>query len=70
LFFGVAISYAYHFHKSRFLESLSPQGFGVRTAVYLIGSLALGVVMARIVDRWFPSRTTGPIGTPQGQWTT
>src|SRR6185503_12438978 len=24
LFFGVAISYAYHFHKSRFIESLSP----------------------------------------------
>ncbi len=153
LFFGVAISYAYHFHKSRFIESLSPwrrwlivgglllfipafvfqlettpfiftigltvlsvasgmllvgtflcavppsrptiviarlgaysysiylwhavvrewagpvvevalgrwSGFGIQTAVYLIGSLAIGVIMAKIVevpalqprDRWF-----------------
>ncbi len=160
LFFGVAISYAYHFHKSRFIELLSPwrwwliagglllftpafvfqlettpfiytagltvlsvasgmllvgtflcavppsrpiivmatlgaysysiylwhlfvlewrgpvvemalggpSGFGIQTAVYLIGSLAVGVVMAKIVevpalqlrDRWFPSRTPGP----------
>jgi peptidoglycan/LPS O-acetylase OafA/YrhL len=164
LFFGVAISYAYHFHTSRFIESLSPwrrwliaggillltpafafqlettpfiftvgltlfylgsgmlmvgtflcdlprsrplvviatlgaysysiylwhlcvqdwgglvvglawgrpPGFAVRTTVYLVGSLALGVFMAKIVevpalqlrDRWFPSRTTGAIGTP------
>ena len=157
LFFGVAISYAYHFHKSRFIASLSPwrrwlivggfllltpafvfqlettpfiftvgltvfylgsgmllvgtflcdvprsrpvivmatlgaysysiylwhlfvrewggpvvevawgtsAGFGLRTAVYLVGSLVVGVFMAKIVevpalqlrDRWFPSRS-------------
>jgi peptidoglycan/LPS O-acetylase OafA/YrhL len=161
LFFGVAISYAYHFHTRRFVESLSPWrpwltiggtvlltpaflfqlettpfiytvgltlfylgsgmllvgallsglprsgilvlmatlgaysysiylwhmpmsewgvplvewafgtslGFGVSTAVYLIGSLAFGVVMAKIVevpalrlrDHWFPPRSRGPI---------
>jgi peptidoglycan/LPS O-acetylase OafA/YrhL len=156
LFFGVAISYTYHFHRSRFIEALSPwrwwlivgglllftpafvfqlettpfiftggftvlylgsgmllvgtllcdvpgsrpvivlatlgaysysiylwhlyvlewggpvvevawgtPGFGIQTAVYLIGSLAVGVVMAKIVevpalqlrDRWFPRRS-------------
>jgi peptidoglycan/LPS O-acetylase OafA/YrhL len=44
-------------------------GFGVRAAVYVFGSLVVGVVMANIVevpalrlrDHWFPSRTSGPI---------
>ncbi len=161
LFFGVAISYAYHFHTKRFIESVSPWrrwlmvggtllltpafvfqleatpfiytvgltllfvgsgmllvgillcnfprsrlvvfmatlgaysysiylwhmpvndwgvklveracgvslGFGVRAAVYLIGSLAIGVVMAKILempalrlrDRLFPPNTAGAI---------
>jgi peptidoglycan/LPS O-acetylase OafA/YrhL len=51
----------------------SPPVFGIKIAVYLIGSLAVGVFMAKLVevpalhlrDRWFPSRTAGPIGTPQ-----
>ncbi|OGO48567.1 MAG: hypothetical protein A2Z30_01185 [Chloroflexi bacterium RBG_16_64_43] len=42
-------------------------GYGLRTVVYLIGSLAAGVVMAKLVelpalrlrDRWFPAGTSG-----------
>lgn len=47
----------------------TPLGFGAGAAVYLIGSLALGVVMAKAVevpalrlrDQWFPPRARGPI---------
>jgi peptidoglycan/LPS O-acetylase OafA/YrhL len=44
-------------------------GFGIRAAVYLLGSLGLGVLMARMLelpvlrlrDRWFPSRSRGAL---------
>jgi len=44
-----------------------PLGFGLRSAIYLVGSLVLGVVMAKLVelpllrlrDRWFPPRASG-----------
>jgi peptidoglycan/LPS O-acetylase OafA/YrhL len=47
----------------------SPLGFGISNAIYCIGSLVLGVIMARIVERpalrlrdhWFPPRGSGPI---------
>lgn len=47
-------------------------GLGVRDAVYLIGSLVVGIVMAKMVevpalrlrDRWFPPRIGGPIEDP------
>jgi peptidoglycan/LPS O-acetylase OafA/YrhL len=46
-----------------------PPGHGVVLTVYLGGALAVGVAMARCIeepalrlrDRWFPSRTPGPI---------
>jgi peptidoglycan/LPS O-acetylase OafA/YrhL len=46
----------------------TPLGFGMREAVYLGGSLAVGVMMAKLVeipalrlrDRWFPSRSATP----------
>jgi peptidoglycan/LPS O-acetylase OafA/YrhL len=45
------------------------RGFGARSVTYLVGSLVLGVVMAKLVeipalrlrDRWFPPRSRGPI---------
>jgi peptidoglycan/LPS O-acetylase OafA/YrhL len=44
-------------------------GFGTQLMIYLIGSLVIGVIMAKIVevpvlrlrDRWFPPRSKGPI---------
>jgi peptidoglycan/LPS O-acetylase OafA/YrhL len=44
-------------------------GFGTRAALYVFGSLAVGVVMARLIeypalrlrDRWFPSRSKGAL---------
>jgi peptidoglycan/LPS O-acetylase OafA/YrhL len=54
-----------------FVESeLGPAcGFGTLAAVYLLGSLAVGVLMARMLelpmlrlrDRWFPSRSRGAL---------
>jgi peptidoglycan/LPS O-acetylase OafA/YrhL len=47
----------------------APLGFGTRATVYLVGSLAAGVVMARAVelpalrlrDHWFPPLSRGPV---------
>jgi peptidoglycan/LPS O-acetylase OafA/YrhL len=47
----------------------NPQVFGVYAGIYLIGSLVIGIIMAKVVelpalrirDRWFPSRSKGPI---------
>jgi peptidoglycan/LPS O-acetylase OafA/YrhL len=47
-----------------------PVRYGVRAAVYVFGSLVLGVVMAKAIevpalrlrDKWFPPRTVGPLG--------
>lgn len=44
-------------------------GFAMRAAIYLLGSLAFGVLMARLIevpalrlrDRWFPRQSPGPI---------
>ncbi len=49
-------------------------GFGSLAAMDVIGSLAVGVVMAKVVelpalrlrDRWFPARAKGPIENPPG----
>ncbi len=49
-------------------------GFGVREAIYLCGSLAVGVMMAKLVevpalrlrDRWFPSRSAVPADVRSG----
>ncbi len=43
---------------------------GIRLAMYFVGSLALGIAMAKVVevpalrirDRWFPSRSPGAVG--------
>ena len=45
------------------------QGFGPLTAIYVGGTLAVGVIMSKLVeypalrlrDRWFPARSRGPI---------
>ena len=51
-------------------RALGPSvGFGAHAAIYLIGSLAVGVAMAKLIeipalrmrDRWIPSRSRGPI---------
>jgi len=52
----------------------APMGFGIRAAVYVVGSLAFGFAMAKLIespalairDRWFPSRSHGPLAGRPG----
>ncbi len=52
-------------------QTMKDAGFswGLRQTIFLVGAFVIGIAMAKLVelptlrlrDRWFPSRTTGPI---------
>jgi len=55
-------------------QHMKDAGFswGLRQTIFLVGAFVIGIAMAKLVelptlrlrDRWFPSRTTGPVLAP------